>query len=119
MPVESRRSFAPESCRLSGDLGIIDGHGYVRIVGRRREPILRGGYQIRPREVTDPLRAYPVVNDVCVTGIPHDSLGELVCARIVRVSDPVRVSDVFPMTGSGRVKQRELECEHALDHTPS
>ncbi len=85
MPAETRRSFTPEGFFLTGDLGIIDEDGYVRIVGRRRETILRGGYQIYPREVEDQLRAYPAVDDVCVIGVPHEILGELVCACIVPV----------------------------------
>jgi fatty-acyl-CoA synthase len=140
MPAETRRSFTPEGFFLTGDLGIIDEDGYVRIVGRRRETILRGGYQIYPREVEDQLRAHPAVDDVCVIGVPHDILGELVCACIVpvegavitgeeikefaretvadyKVPDLVRFFDEFPMTGSGKVKRRELERVVALDHT--
>jgi fatty-acyl-CoA synthase len=140
MPAETRRSFTPEGFFLTGDLGIIDEDGYVRIVGRRRETILRGGYQIYPREVEDQLRAHPAVDDVCVIGVPHDILGELVCACIVpvegavitgeeikdfardtvadyKVPDLVRFFDEFPMTGSGTVKRRELERMVALDHS--
>jgi fatty-acyl-CoA synthase len=122
------------------DVVEIDEDGYVRIVGRRRETILRGGYQIYPREVEDQLRAHPAVDDVCVIGVPHDILGELVCACIVpvegavitgdeikefardtvadyKVPDLVRFFDQFPMTGSCKVKRRELERMVALDHT--
>jgi fatty-acyl-CoA synthase len=140
MPSETARSFTPEGFFLTGDLGIIDEEGYVRIVGRSRETILRGGYQIYPREVEDQLRAHPAVDDVCVIGVPHDILGELVCACIVpvegavitgeeikdfardtmadhKIPDLVRFFDRFPMTGSGKVKRRELERTVALDHT--
>jgi fatty-acyl-CoA synthase len=140
MPAETRRSFTPEGFFLTGDLGIIDEDGYVRIVGRRRETILRGGYQIYPREVEDQLRAHPAVDDVCVIGVPHDILGELVCACIVpvegavitgeevkdfardtvadhKVPDLVRFFDALPRPESGKVKRRELERMVALDHT--
>ena len=140
MPFETRRSFTPEEFFLTGDLGIIPEDGYVRIVGRRRDTILRGGYEIYPREVEDQLRAHPAVDDVRVIGIPHDILGELVCACIVpvegavitgeeikifaretvadyKVPDLVRFFDEFPMTGSRQVKRRELERVVALDHT--
>jgi non-ribosomal peptide synthetase component E (peptide arylation enzyme) len=89
MPAESRRSFTPDGFLLTGDLGIIDEGGYVRIVGRRRETIQRGGYEIRRREVEDQLRAYPAVDDVCVIGVPHEILGELVCACIAPVEGAV------------------------------
>jgi fatty-acyl-CoA synthase len=140
MPTETARSFTPEGFFLTGDLGIIDEDGYLRIVARTRETILRGGYQIYPREVEDQLRAHPAVDDVCVIGVPHDILGELVCACIVpvegavitgdevkdfardtmadyKIPDLVRFFDAFPMTGSGKVKRRELERTVALDHT--
>jgi fatty-acyl-CoA synthase len=140
MPGETARSFSPEGFFLTGDLGIIDEDGYVRIIGRSRETILRGGYQIYPREVEDHLRAHPAVDDVCVIGVPHEVLGELVCACIVpvegavitgdelkdfardtmadfKIPDLVRFLDSFPMTGSGKVKRRELERMVALDHT--
>jgi fatty-acyl-CoA synthase len=140
MPGETARSFSPEGFFLTGDLGIIDEEGYVRIVGRSKETIVRGGYQIYPREVEDQLRAHPAVDDVCVIGVPHEVLGELVCACIVpvegavitgkeikdfaqdtmadyKVPDLVRFFDAFPMTGSGKVKRRELERMVALDNT--
>ena len=140
MPAETARSFSPEGFFLTGDLGIIDEDGYVRIVGRSKETIVRGGYQIYPREVEDQLRAHPAVDDVCVIGIPHDIMGELVCACIVpvegavitgeevkdfardtvadyKIPDLVRFFDTFPMTGSGKVKRRELERVVALDYT--
>jgi fatty-acyl-CoA synthase len=140
MPAETARAFTPEGYFLTGDLGIIDEDGYVRIVGRSREVINRGGYQIYPREVEDQLQAHPAVGDVCVIGVPHEILGELVCACIVPVEgavitgeeiksfardtmahyktpDIVRFMDAFPMTGSGKVKRKELERAIALDHT--
>ncbi|HEX5439092.1 MAG TPA: AMP-binding protein [Gemmatimonadaceae bacterium] len=140
MPGETARSFSPEGFFLTGDLGIIDEEGYLRIVGRTKETIVRGGYQIYPREVEDQLRAHPALDDVCVIGIPHDIMGELVCACIVpvegavitgeevkefardtmadyKIPDLVRFFDTFPMTGSGKVKRRELERVVALDST--
>jgi fatty-acyl-CoA synthase len=140
MPAETARSFTPEGFFLTGDLGIIDEDGYMRIVGRRKETIIRGGYHIYPREVEDQLRTHPAVDDVVVIGVPQDILGELVCACIVpvegavitgeevksfardtmadyKVPDLVRFFDAFPMTGSGKVKRRELERIVALDAT--
>lgn len=138
MPGETARSFTPEGFFLTGDLGIIDDEGYLRVVGRSKDTIIRGGYQIYPREVEDQLRAHPAVDDVTVIGIPHEVLGELVCACIVavegavitgnelkefardtmadyKVPDLVRFFDAFPMTGTGKVKRRELERMVALD----
>ena len=140
MPGETARAFTADGFFLTGDLGILDDDGYLRIVGRRKETIVRGGYQIFPREVEDQLRAHPAVDDVCVIGVPHDVLGELVCACVVpvegavvtgadlrsfardtmadhKIPDLVRFFDAFPMTGSGKVRRRELERTIALDPT--
>jgi fatty-acyl-CoA synthase len=142
MPAETRRSFTPEGYFLTGDLAMLEEDGYVRIVGRRKEMIIRGGYNIYPREVEDVLRAHPAVEDVCVVGIPHEILGEMVCACVVptegaivrgedvtefareqmaeyKVPDLVRFFDVLPMTASGKVKRRELAQVVALEHTAS
>jgi acyl-CoA synthetase (AMP-forming)/AMP-acid ligase II len=87
----NRRQFAPGSFIVADDAsisarlaaGTIDDIGCARIVNRRRETILRGGFDVPPREANDQLRAHPAVNDVRVIGIPHDVLGEPVCACIV------------------------------------
>jgi fatty-acyl-CoA synthase len=116
-PVETRRSSSPAGGFRTDDLGLIGVDGCARIVGRRRDAILRGGHQIHPREVTGQLRAHPAVNDVCVIGVPHDVLGELVCARIAKVPDLVRFPTTAPKSGAGRVKRRALERTFALGHT--
>ena len=142
MPAETAKVHTPEGYFLTGDLGIIDEDGYVKILGRRQETISRGGNQLYPRELEDHLRAHPAVDDVCVIGVPHDTLGEQVCACIVavegavitgseikrfakesmaawKIPDLVRFFDAFPMTGSGKVRRRELARAIALDHTVS
>jgi fatty-acyl-CoA synthase len=137
MPAETAKVHTPDGYFLTGDLGIIEEDGTVRILGRRQETISRGGIQLYPRELEDRLRAHPAVDDVCVIGVPHDVMGELVCACIVavegavitgdeikrfardtmaadKVPDLVRFFDVFPMTGSGKVRRRELARAIAL-----
>ncbi|GAC1618060.1 MAG: AMP-binding protein [Vulcanimicrobiaceae bacterium] len=141
MPGETAKSFSSEGYFLTGDLGIIDEDGYLRIVGRSKETIVRGDFQIYPREVEDQLRAHPAIDDVCVIGLPHDVLGELVCACVVpvegavitgkeikefardtmadfKIPDLVRFFDVFPLTGTSKVKRRELERMVSLEYTP-
>jgi len=98
MPSETGRSFTSEGFFLTGDLAIVDEDGYVRIVGRRNEVIIRGGYKIYPRELEDLLRTHPAVGDACV--VPREGY--------YKVPDLVRFFDAFPLTGSGKVKRREL-----------
>ncbi len=142
MPAETAKVLTPEGFFLTGDIGIIDEDGTVKILGRRQETIARGGLQLYPRALEDRLRTHPAVDDVCVIGVPHDVLGEQVCACIVPVEgavitgsdikrfaqdmlsaasvpDLVRFFDVLPRTGSGTVRRRELARAIALDHTVS
>ncbi len=131
MPSETKRSFTDDGFFLTGDLAILDEEGFVTIVGRCKEMIIRGGHNVFPRELEDVLRTHPAVEDACVVGVPNEILGELICACILpiegaivtgdelkeycrdhmadyRVPDLVRFFDTFPMTGSGKVKRREL-----------
>jgi fatty-acyl-CoA synthase len=131
MPMETRRSFTEDGYFLTGDVAVLEEDGYVTIVGRRQEMIIRGGQKIVPRGLEDLLRTHPAVDDVCVVGIPHEVLGELVCACVIpvegaiitgeelkdfcreqvaddKVPDLVRFFDTFPMTGSGKVRRKEL-----------
>jgi fatty-acyl-CoA synthase len=130
-PGETSQAFDEDGFFLTGDLGIVDDEGIVHIVGRRKELIIRGGFNVYPREVEDRLHAHPAVLDVAVVGLPHDVLGEVVCACVVQVEgaivtgeeikdwcrgaladykvpDLVRFFDSFPRTGSGNVKRVEL-----------
>lgn len=140
MPAETARVHTPEGFFLTGDLGIIDEDGYVRIIGRRQETISRGSFLLYPREIEDRLRTHPAIDDVCVIGVPHEILGEQVCACIVlvegavvtgseikrfaqetmadyKVPDLVRFFDAFPMTGNGKIRRRELMRAIALEQT--
>jgi fatty-acyl-CoA synthase len=130
-PGETAQAFDDDGYFLTGDLGILDEDGYIHIVGRRKELIIRGGFNVYPREVEDRLHAHPAVLDVAVVGLPHEVLGEVVCACILpvegaivtgeeikdwcrstladyKVPDLVRFFDTFPLTGSGKVRRVEL-----------
>ena len=66
----------------SGDVGAFDADGYLRIVGRRKELIISGGYNVYPREVEDVLRSHPAVHDAAVVGVADPQWGEAVVAFV-------------------------------------
>ncbi|CAG2165243.1 unnamed protein product [Oppiella nova] len=121
----------------SGDLATMDEHGYIKIVGRTKEMIIRGGENIYPREVEELLHKHPDILDAYVCGVPDHRTGEEVCAWI-QPKDPNRKPteaeirefckqrityfkvpryvlfvDKFPLTPAGKVKKfvmREQSC---------
>jgi fatty-acyl-CoA synthase len=118
----------------TGDLGSMDDRGYLRIAGRLKEMIIRGGENIYPREIEEALIAHPAVADASVLGVPDDYYGEVVgaairpagaslagdgladeladyCrARLAAEKVPVRwlVTDTFPLTPSGKIRKDAL-----------
>lgn len=120
----------------SGDLGTVDADGYVTIVDRTKDMILRNGYNVYPREVEEVLAAHPGVARVAVFGLPHANHGEEVTAAVVLVAGadldapaliayaceqlaaykyPRRVEIVteLPLGPSGKVLKRELVARYS------
>ncbi len=112
----------------SGDLGTMDNEGYVRITGRRKEMIIRGGENIYPREIEDLLFTHPKVAEAAVFGVPDSFFGEEVAAWIqlqpdqsmtadevrqfckdkiahFKIPKHIRFTDEFPMTVTGKVQK--------------
>ncbi|RLV55661.1 long-chain fatty acid--CoA ligase [Aeromicrobium phragmitis] len=116
---------------LTGDLARRDADGYYYIVDRAKDLIIRGGYNVYPREIEEVLLTHPAVSLAAVVGIPHESLGEEIKAYLVprpghdiSVDDLARwardqfaaykcprvfeVVDQLPMTSTGKVLKRQL-----------
>jgi acyl-CoA synthetase (AMP-forming)/AMP-acid ligase II len=130
-PAETASSFTRDGFFRTGDLARRDSKGYLQIVGRKSDVIIRGGYNVHPREVENHLRSHPAVLDAVVVGVPNEVLGELVCACVrpvegaiitgeelrgycrsalasYKVPDLVRFMDVFPMTAAGKPRRVEI-----------
>jgi len=123
-PDRTAATFSPEGWVRSGDLGILDGDGHLRIVGRRKEIIIRGGLNIAPRELEDIIGRLPGVAGVAVVGLPDERLGEVTCACIVPAPGAVPTLDglVEALRGQGlapyKLPQR-LELVDAIPATPT
>jgi fatty-acyl-CoA synthase len=116
----------------TGDLGTMDSHGYVRIIGRNKDMISRGGEKVYPREVEEFLYRHPAIQDVQIVGVPDSRLGEEIFAWVKLKSGhkPLTISDIasfckdqiahykvpryveclapgedFPMTISGKIQK--------------
>ncbi|HEY3723419.1 MAG TPA: acyl-CoA synthetase [Acidimicrobiia bacterium] len=83
----TRDAFTADGWFRSGDVGAYDPDGYLRIVGRAKELIISGGYNVYPREVEDVLLEHPAVAEVAVVGEPSDEWGEEVVAVVVPAGD--------------------------------
>lgn len=81
-PVKTAEVIDQEGWMHSGDLGIMDRQGYVSIVGRLKDMVIRGGENVYPREIEDYLCRHPAVQDVQVIGVPDVKYGEEICAWI-------------------------------------
>lgn len=87
----------------SGDIGIMDEDGYVRIVGRTNDMIIRGGENIYPREVEEFLFKHPSIQEVQVFGVPDEKLGEEVCAWVKLVDDITMMPEELKEYCSGKI----------------
>lgn len=92
---EATTKAIPDTWFRSGDLGTRDDDGYFTIVDRKKDMIIRGGYNIYPREVEEVLYEHPDIVEAAVVGIPHPQLGEEVAAAVaLRPGSTVTVEQI-------------------------
>lgn len=134
MPEETAKAIDSEGWLHTGDLAIMDEHGYCKITGRIKNMIIRGGENIYPREIEEFLYTHPKVSDIQVYGVPDKKYGEQVMAAIIlkkgmsmseeevrsfckdrianyKIPKYVKFVESYPMTASGKIqkfKMREL-----------
>jgi malonyl-CoA/methylmalonyl-CoA synthetase len=87
MPDKTREEFTADGYFRTGDVGVFDRDGYLSIVGRAKDLIISGGYNVYPREIELVLDAIPGVAESAVIGVPHSDFGEAVTAIVVAQKD--------------------------------
>ena len=125
---KTQEAIDREGWMHTGDLATMDGEGYVNIVGRIKDMVIRGGENIYPREVEEFLYLHPAISDVQVVGVPDRKYGEELCAWIIlkagqsatdedirafckdkiahyKVPRHVRFVESFPMTITGKIQK--------------
>lgn len=130
-PRETAAATDSEGYLRTGDIGMVDEAGYLHLLGRREDVMIRGGSNVHAREVEDRLLAHPAVDRGAVVGVSDEILGEAICACVVRVEggivtgneirswcavtladykvpDLVTFMEDLPLTGAGKVWRREL-----------
>jgi long-chain acyl-CoA synthetase len=140
-PAATRTAIDPEGWLSTGDIGYIDDDGYLFLVDRKKELIIRSGYNVYPREVEDVIRGYPGVLEVAVVGVPHELHGQDVVALVVPASegvlDPeavkafarerlaaykyprhVMLVDALPKGPTGKVSKRQIDGATILARLP-
>ena len=140
-PEATREAITDDGWLRTGDLALQDEDGYIKICGRKKEMMIRGGENIYPREIEEFLRSHPKISDVAVYGVPHQRLGEEVAAAIrLKQGESVTPEEImefckgqiasfkipryiqfvseFPQTASGKLQKYKLQ-ERACEDFPA
>jgi malonyl-CoA/methylmalonyl-CoA synthetase len=135
MPEKTAAEFRPDGFFITGDLGVIDAHGYVSIVGRGKDLVISGGYNVYPKEVETEIDGLHGIDESAVIGVPHPDFGEGVTAictlkpgaaldeaavlkqlsgRLAKYKQPKRVIfvDALPRNTMGKVQKAVLREEY-------
>ncbi|MCD6298286.1 MAG: AMP-binding protein, partial [Deltaproteobacteria bacterium] len=103
----------------TGDMARMDKEGYVYIMDRKKDLIIRGGYNVYPREIEEVLFRHPNVADATVYGVPHEDLGEEIAAAVVLKDGDEMTSEDLRQFVKGRVAPYKYpRIIHMLDHLP-
>jgi fatty-acyl-CoA synthase len=131
---KTREAIDEDGWMHTGDLATMDAEGYVNIVGRIKDMVIRGGENIYPREIEEFLYRHPEVQDVQVVGVPDQKYGEELCAWIIakpgtkpaeddirafckgqiahyKVPRYIRFVTSFPMTVTGKIQKFKIRDE--------
>lgn len=131
-PQQTKESFDHEGYFATGDLGVVTENNAIVITGRKKDLVNRGGEKISAKEVEDILHQLPEINEAAVVSMPHERLGETLCAYVIpkagstidlpslisgveafgvakqKIPEELVVVDDFPRTASGKIRKDQL-----------
>ena len=134
MPEKTAEEFTADGWFKTGDVGRIDAHGYLTLIGRSKDLIISGGFNVYPAEIEGFLNELPGVGESAVIGVPHPDFGEAVVAVITAAGQPdpaalvkalkdriagfkvpkhVIVAPELPRNAMGKVQKKLLREQHA------
>lgn len=131
---QTREAITPDGYFRTGDLGVRSAAGAITITGRKKDLIIRGGENISAKEIEDVLHTHPGVREAAVVAMPHERLGEGVCAFVIprdprpspadltahvaasglarqKIPERFELVDDLPRTASGKVRKDQLRAE--------
>ncbi|MCI2395182.1 malonyl-CoA synthase [Aliiroseovarius sediminis] len=119
MPDKTAEELRPDGWFITGDLAMIDAEGYVTIVGRSKDLIITGGFNVYPKEVEAVIDDLPGVEESAVIGVPHDDFGEAVVAVVVAESGAA-LDEASVLSGlAGRLaKFKQPKCVVVVEALP-
>jgi acyl-CoA synthetase (AMP-forming)/AMP-acid ligase II len=122
-PERTRETWTDDGWQFTDDLAEIDADGYVRIVGRKKDLIIRGGLNIAPAEIEALLLEHPSVHEVAIIGVSDARLGERICAVVVTIGEPPELEELKDFLLAGGVSKIKLPemlvVREQLPKTPS
>ena len=103
---QTSEAITPDGYFRTGDLGVRSPEGAITITGRKKDLIIRGGENISAKEIEDVLHLHPTVKEASVVAMPHERLGEGVCAFII-ARDEAPSAACWPIMSRSRPRQAE------------
>ena len=104
MPEKTQEDFTADHWFITGDVGTIDGDGRVAIVGRAKDLIISGGFNVYPKEIEEVLDAIPGIGESAVIGVPHPDFGEGVIAVVTATGKPAAEAEIIATLAASLAK---------------
>ncbi|RWE04506.1 MAG: malonyl-CoA synthase [Mesorhizobium sp.] len=118
MPEKTKAEFRDDGFFITGDLGLIDADGYVHIVGRGKDLIISGGYNVYPKEIESEIDALAGVAESAVIGVAHPDFGEGVTAVVVRKPGSTIAADIANAIAGRLAKYKHPKQVIFVDELP-